>query len=125
MLLKVRVIVLTVLLPSLAFGDLEQKGESPVHVSETVGNRLVTHRVRPTCPDYACTVCDGAKVALKLVIKKSGAVKQITVVRAGDSRLAEAALGAVRQWRYRQYMLDGRPVEYETYTTIKTWMCAK
>ena len=123
-LLEMRVIILAIFLSSLAFGDLEQKGESRVHVSEAVGNRLITHRVRPTCPDNTCTGCDSAEVALKLVIEKSGAVKQITVVRAGDSRLAEAALDAVRQWRYGQYLLNGRPVEYETHTTIKSGMCA-
>ena len=120
-----RVIILAILLSSLAFGDLEQKGESRVHVSEAVGNRLVTHRVRPICPDNACTRCDGAEVALKVVIKKSGTLKQVTVVRAGDSRLAGAALEAARQWRYAQYMLNGSPVEYGTSTTIKSWMCAK
>jgi TonB family protein len=102
---------------------LEQKGESRVHVSEAVGNRLVTYRVRPTCPVDACTQCEEAVVVLKLVIKKNGTLKQITVVRAGDSRLAEAALDAVRQWRYGRYMLNGSPVEYETHTTIKSWMC--
>ena len=124
-LLEMRVIILAILLSSLAFGDLEQKGESRVHVSEAVGNRLVTHRVRPTRPDNAFTRCDGAEVALKVVIEKSGTLKQITVVRAGDSRLAEAALDAVRQWRYGRYRVNGSPVEYETYTTIKSWMYAK
>jgi protein TonB len=58
-----------------------------------------------------------------LAVKKSGAVKQVSVVRAGDSRLAEAALHAVKQWRYNPYILNGSPVEYETRTTIKSWIC--
>jgi len=124
-LLEMRVIVLAVFLSSQAFVDLEQKGGSRVHVSEAVGNRLVRHRVQPTCPDNVCTRCDGAEVALKVVIKNGGTVKQITVVRASDSRLAEAALDAVTQWRYGRYRVNGSPVEYETHTTIKSWMCAK
>ena len=116
-----RVLVLAILLCSRARGGLEQKGESRVHVSEGVGNRLVTHRVRPTCPDEACSQCEDT--VLKLVISKIGTVKQITVMRAGDSSLAKAALDAVRQWRYGQYMLNGSPVEYETSTTVKSWMC--
>jgi outer membrane biosynthesis protein TonB len=118
-----RVLVLAILLCSLARGDLAQKGQSRVYVSEGVGNRLVTHRVRPTCPDEACSQCKDAEVVLKLVIRKIGTVKQITVMRAGDSRLAGAALDAVRQWRYGQYMFNGSPVEYETSTTVKSWMC--
>jgi len=118
-----RVLVRAVLLCSLALGDLEQKGESRVYVSEGVGNRLVTHRVWPSCPDDACRQCEDAEVVLKLVISKSGTVKRISVVRAGDSRLAGAALEAFRQWRYGRYILNGSPVEYETSTTIKSWMC--
>ena len=121
--LEMRVLVLAVLLCSLALGDLEHKGESRVYLSEGVGNRLVMRRVRPTCPDDACSQCEAAELVLKLVINKNGTVKQITVVRAGDSRLAGAALDAVRQWRYGRYMLNGSPVEYETSTTIKSWMC--
>jgi hypothetical protein len=68
------------------------------------------HRVRPTCPDNACSQCEAAELVLKLVINKNGTVKQITVV-AGDSRLAGAALDAVRQWRYGRYTLNGSPVE--------------
>ena len=66
-----RVLVLAILLCSLARGDLEQKGESRVHVSEGVGNRLVTHRVRPTCPDVACSQCEDMEVVLKLVISEN------------------------------------------------------
>ena len=121
--LEMKVLALAVFLCSPALGDLEQKGESRVHLSEGVGNRLVTHRVRPTCPDEACSLCEEAEVILKLVIAKSGTVKQITVVRAGDSRLAGAALDAVRQWRYGRYKLNGGAVEFETYTTIKSWLC--
>ena len=35
----------------------------------------------------------------------------------GDPILAEAAVKAVKQWRYRPYLLKGEPVEVET--TIK------
>jgi outer membrane biosynthesis protein TonB len=56
-------------------------------------------------------------------VKKGGTVKRATVVRASDSRLAEAALNAVSQWRFGSYVLNGSPVEYETHTTIKTWNC--
>jgi hypothetical protein len=118
-----RVLVLAVLLGSLSLGDLERKGESRVHLSEGAGNSLVNYRVQPRCPGDSCTRCGEAEVVLKLVVRTSGTVKQITVVRARDSRLAEAAIDAVKHWRYERYILNGSPVEYETYTTIKSWMC--
>ena len=60
---------------------------------------------------------------VKLVVGKSGTVKQVTIVRTADLKLAEAAEHAVKQWRYEPYVLNGSPVEYETYITIKSWMC--
>jgi TonB family protein len=118
-----RVLVLAVLFGSLALSDSRLSVPNRVYLSEGAGNRLVKYRVQPSCPYDSCTRCGYAEVVLKLVVRKSGTVKQITVVRARDSRLAEAALDAVKQWRYERYMLNGSPVEYETHTTVKSWMC--
>jgi len=92
-------------------------------VSEGAGNRRVTHRVKPICPDDACTLCKDAAVALYVVVGKGGTVKQVTAVQAGDSSVTEAAVSAVKQWRYERYILNGGPVEYVTRTTIKSWVC--
>jgi len=59
-----------------------------------------------------------------LVVGRSGIVKQITVVRTPDPKLAEPARDAVEQWRYERYILNGSPVEYQTHTTLKSWRCA-
>jgi hypothetical protein len=118
-----RALVLTFLLGSLALGDLGQKGENRLQMTEGAGNRRVTHRVEPICPEDACTLCKHAEVVLFVVVGKSGTVKQVIVVHGGDSRLADAALSAVKQWRYERYIFNGIPVEYVTRTTIKSWMC--
>jgi Gram-negative bacterial TonB protein C-terminal len=121
--LEMRVLVFAVLVSSLVWSDLEQKVENRVHLSETLGNSLVKYRIQPICPYGACTRCANAEVALTLVVKKGGTVKQVTVTHASNSRLAQAALDAVSQWRYERYVLNGSPVEYETHATIKSWKC--
>jgi Gram-negative bacterial TonB protein C-terminal len=121
--LEMRVLVFAVLVSSLLWSDLEQKVENRVYLSETLGNSLIKYRIRPICPYDACSRCANAEVALKLVVKKGGIVKQVTVTRASNSRLAQAALDAVSQWRYERYVLNGSPVEYETHATIKSWKC--
>jgi hypothetical protein len=121
--LDMKVLVLAVLFGSLLFCDLERKGESRVRLSEGAGNRLVKYWVQPRCPDDSCVPCGDAEVVLQLVVGRSGTVKHVAMVRAPDSRLAEAAMNAVKHWRYERYVLNGSPVEYETYTTIKSWMC--
>ena len=81
-------LVVTILLGSVLSGDLRQKGEGHLYISEGAGNRRITQRIQPICPDDSCTLCEHAEVILQLAVKKSGAVKQVSVVRAGDSRLA-------------------------------------
>jgi TonB family protein len=113
----------TILFGSLALGDLKQPGEHRLHLSEAEGNRHVRHRVEPACPENACKGCEEAKVTLKVVVGKNGAVKEVTVFRTSNRTLGEAAREAVRQWRYERYLLNDGPVEYETYTTIRSWKC--
>jgi protein TonB len=52
-------------------------------------------------------------VVLQAVISKAGAIENLRVV-SGSPMLQQAALEAVRQWRYRPYLLNGEPVEVET-----------
>jgi len=39
-------------------------------------------------------------------------------VVSGHPLLVKAAIDAVRQWRYRPYVLNGEPVEVETQVTV-------
>jgi protein TonB len=55
---------------------------------------------------------------LDVQIGGEGAVHNIVVVD-GNAMLAEAAVQAVRQWRYQPYSVDGRPVEMQTRVTIR------
>jgi protein TonB len=54
---------------------------------------------------------------LLAVIGKDGAVEEVRV-QSGLSVLAQAAIEAVRQWRYRPYLLNGEPVEIDSQITI-------
>jgi periplasmic protein TonB len=57
-------------------------------------------------------------VTLDVQIGGNGAVRSVAVVE-GNPVLGEAAIAAVRQWRYRPYSIDGRPVEMQTRVTIR------
>lgn len=118
-----RGLVLLILLGSLGFGALKQQGEHRLHMSEAAANRHIKYRVEPRCPYGSCAGCRDAEVNLKVVVAKSGAVREITVVRTPNPELGEAAKNAVRRWTYHRYLLNGSPVEYETYTTIRSWKC--
>jgi TonB family protein len=56
-------------------------------------------------------------VRLHVIIGTDGAVKQIEIL-SGDPLLQQASIDAVRQWRYRQTMLNGEPVEVDSVIDI-------
>jgi protein TonB len=54
---------------------------------------------------------------LQAVISKQGVIENLKVL-SGHPMLAPAAIEAVRQWRYRPYVLNNEPVEVETQITV-------
>ena len=56
-------------------------------------------------------------VVLRAIISKEGTIENLQVVR-GHPMLVKAAIDAVRQWRYRPYILNDSPVEVETEVTV-------
>jgi TonB family protein len=79
--------------------------------------RLI-RRVEPEYPAEARTRQIQGSVILDVQIGSDGAVRNITVVN-GDPVLGEAAVAAVRQWRYQPSSVAGRPVEMQTRITIR------
>jgi general secretion pathway protein A len=63
----------------------------------------------PVAPSPSLT----GKVILKVVIDADGTVRKVDIV-AGNRALADAAVRAVRHWRYRPHELNGHVVEAET-----------
>jgi len=75
------------------------------------------HRVAPQYPAIARQIRLEGAVVLKAIISREGNIEHIEVAR-GASLLAGSAAEAVRQWKYRPYLLNGEPVEVETQITV-------
>ncbi len=83
------------------------------HIDE--GNLI--YRVQPVYPELARQVRVQGAVRLRAIISKTGAIENLQAI-SGHPMLVPAALNAVRQWRYRPYLLNGDPVEVETEVTV-------
>jgi protein TonB len=81
-------------------------------VSRMMEGNLIL-RVQPAYPSLARQVRVQGLVVLRAVISRDGAIENLQVL-SGHSMLVQAAVDAVRQWRYRPYVLNGEPVEVET-----------
>ena len=81
----------------------------------TAGNLI--SQIKPQYPPIAKTARIQGSVVLHAIISKSGMVENLQVV-SGHPMLTQAALDAVRQWRYKPYYLSGEPVEVDTTITV-------
>jgi len=88
----------------------------PLRVSQMAEGSLV-YRVQPSYPALARAARIQGEVRLRAIISKTGAIENLVVI-GGHAMLVAAAVEAVRQWRYRPYMLNGEPVEVETEITV-------
>lgn len=95
------------------------KGAGPerVRVSQGVTQGLIISKVNPVYPDIARTSRVQGQVVLRALIGREGSVENLQVI-SGHPLLTQAALDAVKQWKYRPYMLQGKPVEVETQVTV-------
>jgi periplasmic protein TonB len=86
-------------------------------VSQGVAQGLIVKRVAPEYPRAAMTMRIEGAVELAATISKDGEIKDLKVLK-GDSQLARAAVQAVKQWKYKPYLLNGEPVEIQTQITV-------
>ena len=88
-----------------------------VRVSPGVIKGLLIHRVEPVYPPLAQQARIQGAVVLTAIIDKDGNVERLQLV-SGHPLLAPAAIEAVKQWRYKPFLLGGQPLEVETTVTV-------
>ena len=88
-----------------------------VRLAQRVVEANLIHDVPPTYPPEAGRARIQGTVVLLAVIGKDGSVEDVRV-ESGLPVLAQAAIDAVKQWRYKPYMLNGEPVEVDSRITI-------
>jgi TonB family protein len=88
-----------------------------VRVAGGVITGNIVHRVTPVYPHEAKQNRIEGTVVLRAIIDKEGSVASLEPI-SGPKELIPASIGAVQQWRYRPYILNGEPVEVETTVTV-------
>ncbi|MGA8541674.1 MAG: energy transducer TonB [Terriglobales bacterium] len=88
-----------------------------IRISQGVTEGRLIRKIEPPYPPLAKAARIQGAVVLAAIISKSGEIQNLVLV-SGHPLLVPAALEAVRQWRYRPYLLNGEPVEVETTITV-------
>jgi periplasmic protein TonB len=88
-----------------------------VRVSQGVTQGLLIRKVQPNYPPLARQARIQGSVLLQAEISKDGSIENLHLI-SGHPMLAPAAIEAVKQWKYKPYILNGEPVEVETQITV-------
>jgi TonB family protein len=104
-------------LPPATQGSVRPKLPARIRVSQRVSEGLLIKRIDPNYPDSALQKHVDGTVTLGAVIDRNGDVGQLFVV-SGPALLVPAALEAVRQWKYKPYLLQGEPLAMQTQITV-------
>jgi TonB family protein len=105
-------------LPNLETTDVALKPVlQTLSVSQGVSQGLLYKKIAPSYPQNALRMHIEGKVELLATISKEGNITHVKVL-SGDSQLARAANDAVKQWKYKPYLLNGEPVEIQTQVTV-------
>jgi protein TonB len=88
-----------------------------VRVSSGVSVGLLVKKVNPQYPDDSRHSRIQGQVILQAWIDKDGNVESVSLV-SGHPALAPAAIAAVKQWKYKPYLLNSQPMAVETQVVI-------
>jgi periplasmic protein TonB len=88
-----------------------------MRISQGVSEGMLLAKFKPEYPTIARIARIEGVVVLEAVISKDGLIENLRVV-SGHPALIPSAMDAVKQWRYRPYLLNGIPVDVETKITV-------
>lgn len=88
-----------------------------VRLTSQITEGLLIRKVTPSYPKLAMIARQQGSVILEATIARDGSIENLRAV-SGPPLLLGAAIDAVRQWRYRPYLLNNQPVEVETQITV-------
>jgi TonB family protein len=83
----------------------------PVSVAEAANH--IVQRVEPTVPPLAKALKVGGKVRLHIIVATSGEVSSVTVA-SGQPLLVQAAIDAVKQWKFKPFLDGDMPIAVAT-----------
>jgi len=95
-------------------------GDGPVPITKLPSGVMagfLTHKVAPIYPEMARREHIQGVVVLQATISKEGRITNLTLI-SGPKELTESAIGAVQQWRYKPYVLNGEAVEVSTQVMV-------
>jgi TonB family protein len=103
--------------PQNSQGSAKDATSQPITVPSGIADQYLVQRVEPEYPEAAREQHIQGPVVLEALVGADGGVEKLSTV-SGDSQLAAAASDAVRQWRFKPFLRNGSPEEFQTQITV-------
>lgn len=116
--MKLRIAVNPVLLILLGISTAQDIPPGRLTIAQEVAEGSLVRKVEPVYPQMAQIAHIQGDVVLRAYISKEGLIDDLRAV-SGHPILIQSALDAVRQWKYKPYMLNGEPVAVQTTVTVQ------
>ncbi len=97
--------------------QIDEDSEHVVELPSASAQQELLRRVEPAYPELARQQNIQGSVLLEVHIRADGSVEDVQVI-SGAPLLAQASVDAVKQWKFRPYLSNGRPLEMETQVTL-------
>jgi len=78
---------------------------------------MLIHRVEPVYPPLPRQIHKEGRVEMRAIVATDGTIQSLEIV-SGDPMFYQSAIEAVRQWRYKPTILNGQPLEIDTFITV-------
>ncbi len=88
-----------------------------INVPKSAVMAMLQHVTTPEYPTLAKTAHVEGTVDMHVIISKNGTIESVRPI-SGASLLQQAAVNAVKNWRFRQYTIDNQPVEVESTVSV-------
>ena len=85
-------------------------GVEPLEITGDMVRPVLLVKVEPSFPQVARRAGLHGRVTLRAVIAEDGGVESVEVLASTNPLFSDAAVEAVRKWRYRPASMGGRPV---------------
>jgi len=98
--------------------DLRDMAAAPLRVGGAVAAPVLERRIEPDIPKSARRLLAASPVVVEAVISAEGDVVSTKIVRSNPAA-DRAVLDALRKWKYRPALLDGKPVAVYLTVTVR------
>jgi len=114
------VLLSAILAPSLSAQTKAPSDARPpyeINISAGVAEKLLTHKEPVACPHISMAARITGTVVVVFVLGKNGDVLHPHIV-SGPAMLRRPVLDAVRKYKYKPYLFNGKPIEVDTTVSV-------